>query len=182
MRLWIAGLIFAIVWAAAAATVPSPAVDAEAEDELKSVIVKNFLRYSTWPDVPSPTAPVTVGVFGRASFAQALHAVLDGKPVNGRPVQVVELKSSADLHHCQLIYFATDRDADIRQAIQTIKAAHTLTIGEHERFLAYGGAVGLLQVDGHMGFEVSLAALDRAGIEISSKLLRLGQVKRRHEQ
>jgi hypothetical protein len=170
------------VWSAAAAAVPSPSVDAEAEDELKSVIVKNFLRYSTWPGVSSPVAPFTVGVFGRPSFAQALHSVLDGKPVNGRAVQVIELKSASDFHRCQLIYFATDRDTEIRQGIQSIKSAHTLTIGEHERFLAYGGAVGLLQIDGHMGFEVSLEALDRAGIEISSKLLRLGQIKRRHEQ
>jgi hypothetical protein len=34
-------------------------------------------------------------------------------------------------------------------------------------------------VDGHMSFEVSLEALDRAGLSISSKLLRYGQVKAR---
>ena len=61
----------------------------------------------------------------------------------------------------------------------SLGASHALTIGEADRFLDYGGAVKLLIVDGHMSFEVSPAALDRAGVSISSKLLRYGQVKLR---
>jgi hypothetical protein len=42
-----------------------------------------------------------------------------------------------------------------------------------------GGAVNLLVIDGHMSFEVSLEALDRSGVSISSKLLRFGQIRSR---
>jgi len=34
-------------------------------------------------------------------------------------------------------------------------------------------------MDGHMAFEVSLETLGRAGIEVSSKLLRFGQIRGR---
>jgi hypothetical protein len=157
----------------------SAGVDAEAEEELKSVVVKNFLRYSTWPETAPANGPLTVGVLGRTSFAQVLHALLDGKPVNGRLVQVIELKSSSDSRRCHLVYLATDKNAEIKQTLQSVRSTHTLTIGEDDKFLDYGGAVNLLLIDGHMGFEVSLEALDHAGVEISSKLLRLGQIKRR---
>ena len=70
----------------------------------------------------------------------------------------------------------TTRSARLWQACAL---SHTLTIGESDRFLEYGGAVNLFFVDGHIGFEVSLAALDRAGVSISSTLLRYGQVKAR---
>ncbi|HLK62092.1 MAG TPA: YfiR family protein [Bryobacteraceae bacterium] len=182
MRLRIAGILFVLLSANAGTPSTSPGADAEAEDELKSVIIKNFVRYSTWPEPASSSAPITIGILGRTSFTQTLHTVLDGKPVNGRPIQVVELKSVAELHRCHLIYFATDKNADTKQALQSIRSAHTLTIGEDDRFLDYGGAVKLQLIDGHMGFEVSLEALDRAGIEISSKLLRLGQIKRRRDE
>ena len=178
MRLWIAPILFAILSALPGMPYSPPGVDAEAEDELKSVIVKNFLRYSTWPDPASSSGPITVGVLGRSSLAQTLHGLLDGKPVNGRMVQVVEIKSMPDPRRYHLIYVATDRSKEIKQALESVRSTHTLTIGEEDKFLEYGGAVNLLLVDGHMGFEVSLEALGRAGVEISSKLLRLGQVKR----
>jgi hypothetical protein len=151
----------------------------EAQDELKSVIVKNFLRYSTWPETAPPNGPITVGVLGRSSFAQVLHEFLDGKSVNGRTIQIVELRPNSDPRRCQLIYVATAKTSEIQQVIQSVRSVHTLTIGEDDKFLDYGGAVNLLLIDGHMGFEVSLDSLNRSGVEISSKLLRLGEIRRR---
>ena len=84
-----------------------------------------------------------------------------------------------NLHACQVLYVATDNNTQVRQALAGLRAAHVLTIGEANRFLEYGGAVNLMLVDGHMSFEVSLEALDRAGVSVSSALLRYGQVKAR---
>jgi hypothetical protein len=143
------------------------------------LIVKNFMRYSTWPETAPSNGPITVGVLGRASFTQVLHELLDGKSVNGRTVQIVELKPNSDPRRCQLIYVATAKTSEIRQALQSVRSAHTLTIGEDDKFLDSGGAVNLLLIDGHMGFEVDLESLNRSGVEISSKLLRLGEIRRR---
>ena len=74
---------------------------------------------------------------------------------------------------------ATDNNNEVRQTLAGLRTSHALTIGETNRFLEYGGAVNLLFVDGHMSFEVNLEALDRAGVSISSTLLRYGQVKAR---
>jgi len=175
-------LKFALIAALLAAPSPSAGGPAEGEDELKSVIVKNFLRYSTWPESALPAGPITIGVIGRPSFAQVLHGLLNGKPINGRLVQTVELKPGSDARQCQLLYVATDKSSEIKQILASVRSTRTLAIGETDKFLEYGGAVNLLLLDGHMGFEVSLDALDRTGIEISSKLLRLGQVKRRRSE
>ena len=182
MRLWPGAILIISALTLCSIELPGAAVDADASDELKSVIVKNFLRYTTWPEAGSANSPLTVGVVGRSSFAQVLHGLLDGKPVNGRNVQVVELKPGTTGNCCDLVYIASDRNSDIRQALQTLRASHILTIGEADNFLDYGGAVNLLQVDGHMGFEVNLDALTRSGVEISSRLLRLGQIKRKRAE
>jgi len=149
----------------------------EPEDELKAAIVLSFLRYGEWSQPPAGNAPLTVGVFGRGSFAEVLKRTVENKPVNQRSVRVLELKSPAEAQGCQVVYFASDRAMDIRPAVQAAFAGRALTIGESNDFLSQGGAVNLLVVDGHMSFEVSLPALERSGVNISSKLLRFGQIR-----
>jgi hypothetical protein len=108
-----------------------------------------------------------------------LRRTLDGKTANGRAIRIVDARSSAELNSCQVLYLATYNNNEVRQTLTVLRASHVLTIGETDRFLEYGGAVNLLIVDGHMSFEVSLEALERAGVSISSRLLRYGQVKAR---
>jgi hypothetical protein len=157
----------------------SHATSSEPEDELKSAIVLSFLRYSEWPRSAAADTSLTVAVIGRPSLTLVLHRVLDGKVVNNRTVRVLATKSAAEQPGCQVLYVAGDRSADVRQALADARSTHALTIGESDRFLDYGGAVNLLLVDGHMSFEVNLQALAATGIEISSKLLRYGQIKGR---
>jgi YfiR/HmsC-like len=157
-----------------AATVPP-----QPEDELRAAVVLSFLRYADWtPPLPANNS-ITIGILGRPSFAQVLRRTLEGKLVNDRAIRIVELKTPADSPSCQVLYFATDRAADIRPGLLGPHPPHALTIGEAKEFLDVGGAVNLLLVDGHMSFEVNREVLDRSGITISSKLLRFGQIRGR---
>lgn len=166
----------ALVLAALAIPRSIAAPPPEPEDELKSAVVLSFLRYSEWPR-QAPDAPLTVGVAGRASLIEALRRTIDGKPVNSHAIRIVELNAAADPQCCNVVYVATGKAAEIKQTLLGPHSSHALTIGESDQFLDYGGAVNLLLIDGHMGFEVSLAAIDRTGVSISSKLLRFGQVR-----
>ena len=150
----------------------------EPEDELKSATVLTFVRHSEWLQ-DSQAGPITVGVTGRPAMISTLHRALDGKTANNRAIRIVDIKRSGDVRACQVLYVASDNNNEIRETLASLGASHALTIGEADRFLEYGGAVKLLIVDGHMSFEVNPAALDRAGVSISSKLLRYGQVKLR---
>lgn len=145
------------------------------EDELKSAAVLSFLRYSEWPATPG--GAITVGVFGRAAFTQVLDRTLDGKLINNRPVRLVPVDLASDLHGVQLVYVAASKAAEVRQILSGSAAAHALAIGETDRFLDYGGAINLFLIDGHIGFEVNLEALERSGVTVSSRMLRLGQIR-----
>jgi len=149
----------------------------EPEDELKAAVVLSFLRYGEWDQALQPNAVLTVGVLGRPEFAGVLRHSMEGKSVNGHPVQVVELKNSAPQHACRVIYFAGDNNPEIKAALESSKLARVLTIGETRDFLDWGGAINLFVFHGHMAFEVSLDALERSGVSISSRLLRFGQIR-----
>ena len=150
---------------------------AEAEDELKSATLLAFVQNAHWADQLAADTPLSVGVVGRASFVHCAQTRIEGKSVNGRPLRVLAINGPVDSGCCQVVYFATDKPAEIKPVLQSFSSAHVLTIGETDGFLEEGGAVNLFLMDGHMAFEVSLQTLGRAGIEISSKLLRFGQIR-----
>ena len=150
---------------------------AEPEDELRSATVLTFVRHTEW--LQGAEGPITIGVMGRQSMMLTLRRTLDGKTANNHTIRVVDAKAPVDPNSYQVLYVATDNNNEVRQALAGLRASHALTIGEAGRFLEYGGAVNLTIVDGHMSFEVSLEALEHAGVSVSSKLLRYGQVKAR---
>lgn len=151
----------------------------EAEDELKSATLLAFVQNANWADRLAADTPLTVGVMGRSAFIRQLHSSVEGKSVNGHVLRIVELNGAVDPNCCQVLYFATEKPAEIKPVLQSFNSAHVLTIGESDGFLDEGGAVNLFLTDGHMAFEVNLNALGRARVEISSRLLRFGQIRGR---
>ena len=163
-------------WLLVACFMAGRAAPAEPEDALKAAIVLSFLHYTEWsPPLPAGT-PIVVGVYGRPSFAQVLRRSSEGKVVNGHTVQVTELKNAGDLQGSQVVYFASDRAGDIKPVLTAARPFTPLAIGEAGSFLDWGGAVNLVVIDGRMSFEVSLDALRRSGANVSSRLLRFGQI------
>ena len=150
---------------------------ADPEEELKAAIVMSFLQYTEWSSLPPGNAPLTLGVWGGTTFAQVLQRSLESKPVNGRSVRVVQIRPG-DKPTWQIAYVVADRRAEIKAGLLAVSAPGVLTIGESEGFLESGGTVNLLAIDGRMSFEFSMEALQQSGVNISSRLLRFGQMRR----
>ena len=120
-----------------------------------------------------------VGVAGRNAMLEALHRNLEGKAASNRTIRILAIKGPLEGQNCQAVYLAEDHRGRLKQLLTGLKAQGTLVFGESNTFLDLGGTVNLILLQGHMSFEVSQEALDRAGIAISSKLLRYGQVRSR---
>jgi hypothetical protein len=64
-----------------------------------------------------------------------------------------------------------------------LKQAPVLTVGEGERFLSLGGHIAFVVENNRVRFDVNKDAIDRTGLTISSKLLRVARsVKTGEEQ
>ena len=148
----------------------------EEEDALKAAVILAFVQHTHWPDPLPNGGPLRVCAFGRPAFITALRGGVEGKLVDGHRLVVTEIKPAGEARGCQVLYFATDKPTEIKNELQVIGNAHVLTLGESDRFLEYGGGANLFLVDGHIAFEVSLSAIERGSVEISSKLLRFGQI------
>lgn len=150
---------------------------AAAEYELKAVFLFNFVKFVKWPPAafPDSSAPLTIGVLGADPFAGALERTIQGETVGGRRLRLRQSFRAEELKKCQVVYLCKSEHARIEEDLAALKSGSVLTVGETERFSQAGGVITLIMERGRVAFEINVATSRRAGLEISSKLLRLGK-------
>lgn len=142
------------------------------EQRLKAAFVFRFPQFVTWP--PAATTgrdTLEICVSGGRATAGALRDLTSGESLNGRTFVVRENPALQSLQSCHVLMMA---DGQPNRAVMTRAAAlPILTVGDSESFLDDGGIIQLKLVDRRVRFEISMPAAARAGISLSSQLLRL---------
>jgi len=162
--------------------VPSPAADgqlpAEIEYQIKASFVYTVAKFVDWPQgvFPSAGAPLTLGVLAAdEAVSEAIAAALKGKRVHDRPLVVRHIPDARRARDCQILYVGGGRAADAAVLVQ-MAAPGVLTVGEGRTFAREGGILSLTLQESMVQFEVNIEAAQKAGLVISSKILRLGRV------
>lgn len=155
---------------AGAAAPQAPGVQ-QVERSVKSAFLYKFLGYVDFPDAPeTAAAPLTVGVLAADDIAAELARITLGRSVHGRAVAVRVLKDGDTPAGLHMLFVGADAGragAMLRAAQQ----ANVLTVTETDNGLQQGGVINFRLVDDRVRFEVSLAAAERSGLKLSSRLL-----------
>jgi hypothetical protein len=145
------------------------------EYEVKAAFLFNFARFTQWPaSAFGHEDAVRLCVLGRDPFGRDLDK-LEGKTVEERPVLVRRLSHAPEARHCQIVFISHSQRAEIRAALEVLKGASVLTVGEAPDFLEMGGMVRLLLEGDRVRFEINLGAAEGAHLKLSSKLLSLAK-------
>ena len=162
---------------------PSPAADgqlpAEIEYQIKASFVYTVAKFVDWPlgSFPSAGAPLTLGVLADdKAVSDAIAAALKGKRVHDRPLVVRQVHDARRARECQILYVGGGRAATDPGVLGLAAARGVLTVGEGRTFAQDGGILGLTLQESMVQFEVNIEAAQKAGLVISSKILRLGRV------
>jgi hypothetical protein len=171
----------AVVVAAALLSLPVSAPRAAAqpaEQDVKAAFLYHFAQYVEWPAAAfaSPSTPLVVGVLGREDAMPAVEGALKGKAVRGRPISVRRLSAPGDASGCHVVFVTSSEARAASSVLKAIGKSPVLTVGEPSGFARSGGAIGLVVRDGRVAFEINPAAAARAGLTVSSKLLRLAEI------
>jgi YfiR/HmsC-like len=148
------------------------------EYQIKASFVYTVAKFVDWPadSFPAPGKPLTLGIVGDPAVSEAIASALRGKRVHDRDLVVKRLPDLGSLRSCQIVYISGDEKESLVAVLEQVAAAGVLTVGEGVDFAPSGGILGLSLRDSLVQFEVNLAAAQRAGLNISSKILRLGHV------
>jgi hypothetical protein len=145
--------------------------------ELAAGFLYNFAVLTTWPPAAFPRRemPLTVGVVGQNPFGASLARALALRQVEGRGFAIEYFADETEIRGCHVLFVT--REANQRAALAAVRGQPVLTVGVAEDFLKRGGMIRLFADEtGRVRFAIRQEAAVAAGLELSSRLLRLAEL------
>jgi hypothetical protein len=78
-----------------------------------------------------------------------------------------------------MVFISVSEKARLREILEGVKEKNILTVSDIEGFSRLGGMIELVLDDERVRFEVNLDATTKAGLELSSELLKVARAVRR---
>lgn len=151
--------------------------DAVEEYTAKSAFALNLARFTEWPPkVFKDNATINFCVLGD-EVVQQIFILLDKRQIDTKTLSVININNTKELDQCQVLYVNAET-IKTAQLIEESLKRHILTIGETDNFLEQGGMVYLEINDAKINLHINLSATNKAGVTISSRVLKLTTIFR----
>jgi YfiR/HmsC-like len=147
------------------------------EFEVKAAFLYKFASFVEWPH-DARNLPVFICVAGQDPFGGALDRVVKGKTINGREFVIRRLKSGDAVGECHILFISGSERKRLRMALDRVQSAPVLTVGDMPEFCENGGAINFGVSDNRVQLEINPGATERAGLQVSSRLLSLAKIVR----
>jgi hypothetical protein len=149
------------------------------ENQVKAAYLFNFARYVEWPSGAhsSPTSALMIGVVGGGTVSDLLRKTVDGKTVGDRKLKVIEYASPSDARASHILFVPGARSVDqILKTIRDLKGTHVFAVADADGFAKHGGVANFIVAENRVRFAINKSAAEKAGLKVSSKLLRLADL------
>lgn len=165
--LWLAGP--PVPWMTAASADSAP------EYEVKSAMLANFAKFVEWPEATfaNAQAPVVIAVVGRDPCGRQLDDSVRDKTAGGRPIIVRRWDKLPAKEPVHMVFLARSEGKRLIEVLEATSGRAALTVSDLDGFARSGGMIELRLRDQRVGFEANVPAVQRAGLRISSRLLKL---------
>ncbi|MCC7441173.1 MAG: YfiR family protein [Bdellovibrionales bacterium] len=175
MRLIAAGLGILI---SAAAPIAALASDQVADLlSVRAAYVANFAHYVEWPsDAATEEGAFRFCVRQDEEFGGALRRMIVDKPVGNLSAEVRVVNGRLEEWVGCRILVLPELNAGGKAALKALEARPVLTVAWTKADGAQAASIHLFLEQEHMRFEIRKGQLDRKGLKVSSKLLRLARV------
>ena len=170
----------AVLTVALAAAIPAVAAGtgaASREYEVKAAFLYSFATFVEWPEdaVPESGGTFIIGVLGTDPFGPLLDKIAASKTVRGKPIAVRRFATIDDYTPCHVLFVARSERERLPAIVERLRGAAVLVVGDGAGFAEAGATVNLVIEKNKVRFEINQAAAERAGLKVSSKLLRLAR-------
>jgi hypothetical protein len=172
----------AALLALAAPALATPAAPAESSlPSVKAAFAFNFIKLTAWPDTrfAGPGAPLEVCVVKGDSMEDTLRGSLAGKVAGTRTVAVQSVGADDSFASCHVLYLGTQMAPRYAPLMGRAVSKGVLVIDEGPNFTWPDGMIRLFAEQSRMRFELNLEALERAGLKVDPRLIRLARIATR---
>lgn len=161
----------------ACASLPAAAAEASLPS-VKAAFVFNFIKLVSWPEtrLASGNAPIQVCVIRGDDMETALRHALAGKLAGPHPIQIAVVGEADNLTPCHVLYLGSRTSARNSALMGRVSGRGVLLVDEGPRFTWPDGMIRLFQEQNRMRFELNLESLERSGLKVDPRLIRLARI------
>jgi len=147
------------------------------EVKLKIALLYNFAKFIEWPEnrFQEKNTPVTLCIYAEEQYVKAAKGVANKPVQKNRSLAVVTVSAESNLSVCHVIFLSQATTDTLKEIPEQLLSSATLTVGESDAFIAYGGIINLIELNKKIRFEINRKAAESLSLKISSKLLRLAK-------
>jgi len=142
------------------------------EYEVKAAFLYNILTFVEWPAPMKREDTRRVCVLAEPPVLNAFNG-LNGQIAAGRKIEIIRVAPGENLGPCHALFIGPQAEHNLPRIMKALEGTGVLTIGDTAGFARQGVIINFYLQDKKVRFEINAAAARRAGIEISSKLLKL---------
>ena len=149
------------------------------EYEVEAAYLSNFGRFVEWPARQAGSEAFNVCVFGQDPFGPLLDGALRGETIGSAPMVAKRLTGMEEASGCRILFISSSKDTQIAAVLMTLGTSNVLTVSDMAGFTRRGGMIQFVVEGNRVRFEINLSAAQRAGLGLSSQLLKLATAVRR---
>jgi hypothetical protein len=152
------------------------------EYQLKAVFLYRLSLFITWPKdaFKDSNQPFVIGILGEDPFGPHIDKVVQNERVKKRPIQVRRFARIDDVlkEPCQILFISKTYRNQWPELIHKLDKHAMLTVSDMAQFSQMGGMVNIWTQNSRIRIDVNSYETRRAGLIVSSKLLKVAhQVK-----
>lgn len=148
----------------------------------KAGLLMSFSQFVEWPAqaLGAPGSPFIIGVLGRDSLGKALDSQVKTAWVSGHPVVIERYRNTSKVKNCHILFISPPLTARTRKLLARLARQPILTVGETPDFLSRQGMIRFYTNEQQkIRVRINLDAVKSAGLDVSSKLLRVAEVEQK---
>lgn len=147
------------------------------EYEIKAVFLYQFGKFVEWPASSAGGGePFTICVLGEDPFGIVLDETIRGQAILGRVLVAKRIVAIKDAGTCRILFISPSEDSRLPEILGALERKSVLTVGEGSQFTRRGGMINFKIEENRVRFAINLAATERAGLKVSSQLLKVASI------
>jgi hypothetical protein len=145
------------------------------EQQIKAAYILNFTRYASWPAavLADARAPLVLCMLGQGGGDIARQ--LQSRAAGSHPLDLRTITRSEEIAPCHALYIGPSERPRQAALLARLRDQAVLTIGDSATFLADGGMINMMLIEGSIRFEVNLAAAKQSGVSLNPRVLALAE-------
>lgn len=155
----------------------SPHARADELDEytLKAAFLYNFAAYTTWPD-SGDASTFNLCIYGSDPFGKNLDTLMQKKRINDRTITIHRMNNIDRLDSCQMVFISRSPSDNLKDIINTLQDKPVLIVADSPNSAQQGVTLIMEVKNEKVTFEANLIVARKAGLNLSSQLLRFATV------